>query len=76
LLCLQKVYGALPQNNHVIMKKQIEDLTQKVEFMEKQKKQVLVTPQFSQALSELPREQLLVLAANFQKMIEEALKQK
>ena len=58
------------------MKKQIEDLTKKVEFMEKQRKQVLVTPQFSQALSELPREQLLVLAANFQKMIEDALKEK
>ena len=65
----------LPQNNHTKMKREIEDLQNKVQVLEAQR-QALVTPQFEQALTELPKEQLLQLAANFQKMIERALKEK
>jgi integrase len=65
----------IPESNHTKMKRQIEDLQNKVKTLEVQR-QALVTPQFEQALTELPKEQLLQLAANFQKMIERALKEK
>jgi len=63
------------ESNHIRMKRQLEELNSKVQTLEAQR-QMVVTPQFQQALTELSKQELLQLAANFQKMIEEALKKK
>jgi Site-specific recombinase XerD len=65
----------VPESNHTKMKREIDELQNKVKTLEAQRT-ALVTPQFTEALKELPKEQLLQLAANFQKMIEQALKEK
>ena len=65
----------IPESNHVKMKRQLTELQNKVQVLES-RRQVLVTPQFEQALNELDKDQLLQLAANFQKMIEKALSKK
>ena len=65
----------IPESNHVKMKREMEELKNKVKLLEVQRVSV-ETPGFQKALTELSKEQLLGLAANFQKMIEEALKEK
>jgi len=65
----------IPESNHIKMKREIEELQNKVLELESQK-QMVVTPQFTEALNQMTKEQLQQLAAGFQKMIEEALKKK
>ena len=65
----------IPESNHTKMKREIEELQTKVQVLESQK-QMVVTPQFTETLNQMTKEQLQQLAANFQKMIEEALKKK
>lgn len=57
------------------MKREIEALQNKVQELETQR-QMVVTPQFTEALNQMTKEQLQQLAAGFQKMIEDALKKK
>lgn len=63
----------VPLSNHQRMKKEITELSSKVQQLEAQQ-QILVTPQFQSSLAALNREQLLQVAATFQSMIEKALK--
>jgi integrase len=65
----------IPESNHTKMKREIEELSTKVKDLEAQRVTV-TTPQFESALAELPKEQLIAIAQNFQKMIEKALEKK